>query len=156
MLYTPLVNRALEICYNAHKDQKDKAGLPYILHPFTVAHAMPNEEDYICAALLHDVIENSYYTADDLRQNGFNENIIKAVEILTRPADIDYMDYIDTIKHHTVAREVKMADLIHNMDLGRLPKCTEKDLKRAEKYRKAYLFLLDAKLTENNIIKMNF
>lgn len=121
----------------AHKEQIDKSGTPYIEHPLTVAKGVQTEDEK-CVALLHDVLEDSNFTVEDLRTAKIPEQVIEAVETLTHKDGVSYEDYISNIKNNELARQVKMSDLKHNMDLTRLSDVTEKDLKRKEKYERAY------------------
>lgn len=136
MIYTELTKKAILIAYKAHKDQLDKSGMPYILHPFHLAEQMKDEKTTIIA-LLHDTIEDTDITFDDLRKEGFGEDIIASLKLLTHEKSVPYIEYVKKIKSDKYATEVKKADLRHNSDLSRLTIITEKDLKRVEKYKKA-------------------
>lgn len=140
MIYTELTKKAILIAYKAHKDQLDKSGMPYILHPFHLAEQMKDEKTTIIA-LLHDTIEDTDVTFDDLLKEGFEEDIITSLKLLTHEKYIPYMEYIKKIKSDKNATEVKKADLKHNSDLSRLSVITEKDLQRVEKYKKALKIL---------------
>ncbi len=140
IIYTPLTKKAMMICFEAHKNQKDKSGMPYVFHPFHLAEQMETEDE-ICTALLHDVAEDSDYTIVDLARAGFSEDPIDALRLLTHEKGVPYMDYIAHLKANSIARKVKLADLAHNSDMGRLDTVTEKDLKRLEKYQKAIKLL---------------
>ena len=140
MIYTYLTKKAMKLCYEAHRDQKDKSGLPYVFHPFHLAEQMPDEIT-AAAALLHDVAEDSAYTVDDLRAIGFPDSVTHAVDLLTHKKGVPYTEYVLAIKADPVARTVKLADLRHNSDLSRLDLPTERDLARAEKYRQAIRLL---------------
>lgn len=142
MIYTKLTKKALKLCFEAHKDQVDKTGLPYVFHPFHLAEQMTDELSTVCA-LLHDVVEDSEYTFDDLAGMGFPREVIEVLKLLTHDADEPYMDYVARIKPHPVARRVKLADLGHNSDLSRLDTTSEYALKRNEKYKKAIAFLTE-------------
>lgn len=131
---------ALKIATEAHKGQVDKAGIPYINHPLTVASLVDTEEEKI-GALLHDTIEDTNITEQDLLNYGFSNKIVEVVKLLTHNKNVPYMDYIAKIKDNELARKVKIADLTHNSDLSRLKEITEKDKKRYEKYQKALLYL---------------
>lgn len=137
-----MIRTALRIAMSAHKNQVDKAGKPYILHPLSVASGVESDDAYV-AALLHDVIEDSEYTADDLLDAGIPERIVEALLLLTHDKSEPYFDYVRRIKKNPIAREVKLSDLSHNMDLSRLPVVTEKDLERVEKYKKAKAILIE-------------
>lgn len=136
MRYTPLTKKALAICFDAHQNQRDKGGLPYVFHPFHLAEQMETEEE-ICTALLHDVVEDSPYTLADLRRAGFPEPVLEALRLLTRNPGEDYLAYVERIRRHPIARRVKLADLRHNSDRNRLDTVGEWDKKRLEKYRVA-------------------
>ena len=131
-----MTKAALKLCFEAHKDQLDKSGLPYVFHPFHLAEQMKDEETTV-VALLHDVIEDTDHTADDLRKLGFSERIISAVELMTHAPDVPYMEYVAEIKKDPIARAVKLADLRHNSDMTRLDTVTTYDEARAQKYKKA-------------------
>ena len=136
MIYTPLTKKAYKIAFEAHRDQLDKTGLPYIHHPLHLAFQM-SDEVTTCVALLHDVVEDSDMTFEELEKLGFGGEIINALRLLTHADDVPYMDYVREIKKNPVAAAVKRADLMHNSDMTRLDVVTEKDLQRAEKYKKA-------------------
>lgn len=140
MIYTEMTKKALKLCFAAHKDQTDKSGMPYVFHPFHLAEQMPDEDTTI-VALLHDVIEDTPYTLDDLRAMGFNEQVLDALALMTHDKRIPYTDYVAKIKGNKIARTVKLADLKHNSDLSRLYNVDEKAMKRIEKYRQAIALL---------------
>lgn len=135
-----LVIKALRIAMDAHKDQTDKAGKPYILHPLAVAISQKTEECTI-AALLHDVVEDSDYTFSDLESEGFSKEVLSALKLLTHDKFVDYGEYISSIRDNEIARNVKIADLTHNSDLARLAIVTDNDIERCEKYKKALRYL---------------
>ena len=137
-----LLFKALHIAMNAHEGQVDRAGKPYIMHPIMVA-SMTHSCDEFVTALLHDVLEDSTYTVDDLHREGIPEHIVEALCLLTHDKDEPYMDYVRRIKCSPLARAVKLADLKHNSDLSRLPVISEKDLARAEKYKAAMELLAE-------------
>ena len=140
MIYTNMTKLALKICFDAHKDQKDKTGLPYVFHPFHLAEQMHTEKE-VCAALLHDVVEDTAITFEDLYNAGISKDIIDILKLLTHSDDEDYFDYIERIKSDSSAVNVKLADLRHNSDLSRFETPTQMDIDRAEKYRKAISIL---------------
>lgn len=140
MLYTPMTKVALKLCFEAHKDQIDKSGMPYVFHPFHLAEQMQDEETTI-VALLHDVIEDTDYTIEDLRKMGFCERVLEAIAMMTHAPEVAYMDYVAQIKTNPIAKAVKLADLRHNSDLSRLDFVTPKDETRVEKYKKAIALL---------------
>ena len=140
MIYTPETKKAMKLCFDAHKDQKDKSGLPYVFHPFHVAEQMPDEKTTV-VALLHDVIEDTSFTLQDLRERGFGQDVLDALALMTHDKSVPYMDYVAKLKGNPIARTVKLADLRHNSDLTRLDEIDETALKRAEKYRAAVQLL---------------
>ena len=140
MIYTPETKKAMKLCFAAHKEQKDKSGLPYVFHPFHLAEQMTDEETTV-VALLHDVMEDSPYTFDDLKEMGFSEAVLSALRLLTHGDDTPYMDYVAAIKKNPIARAVKLADLRHNSDLSRMDEVTEKTFARREKYLAAIRLL---------------
>lgn len=140
MIYTEMTKKALCLCFEAHKDQVDKSGLPYVFHPFHLAEQMESEAA-VCTALLHDVVEDTDYTFNDLRQMGFDEAVLSALTLLTHDPAVPYMEYVTAIGQNPIARAVKLADLRHNSDLTRLDTITEKDRQRAEKYKAAMALL---------------
>lgn len=135
MIYTMQVFRAMNIAYSAHMGQFDKAGVPYIFHPIHLAEQMDTEEECI-VALLHDVVEDTEVTFEDLEKE-FSKTIIDAIRLLTRDKSVDYMEYVKNLKSNTIARKVKLADLRHNSDSTRLIKITDKDIERINKYNRA-------------------
>lgn len=142
MIYSENIKKAMNIAYQAHKNQVDKNGYPYIAHPLHLAEQMTTENTAI-TALLHDVVEDSDITLFDLENYGFDTEIIKAVKLLTRQNNITYKEYIEKIKTNDIARTIKIADLKHNLDMTRLDNITPNDIKRAEKYKKSLAFLIE-------------
>ena len=140
MIYTANTKKALKLCFEAHKDQVDKSGIPYVFHPFHLAEQMETEETTI-VALLHDVVEDTPYTLSDLEKEGFAKEIIDALALLTHDDDTPYMDYVRAIRDNPIAKAVKLADLRHNSDLTRLDVVDEKALTRREKYLNAIKLL---------------
>ena len=131
---------AFEIAKTAHAGQTDKAGLDYILHPLQVAAEVTTDEEK-AVALLHDIIEDTDVTASELLAKGLPDNVVEAVEALTKKHNQNYAAYMAGVKKNRLATAVKLADLKHNSDLSRLEKITQKDRERAEKYRKAIEYL---------------
>lgn len=142
MIYTPATKKALRLCFEAHKNQVDKSGMPYVFHPFHLAEQMEDEKSTI-VALLHDIVEDTNYTFDDLKKMGFDNEVIEALLLMTHEDAVPYMTYVATIKKNPIARVVKLADLHHNSDLSRLDVVDEKALKRNEKYSAAIKMLTD-------------
>ena len=140
-LYTPLINKALSIAYNAHHGQYDKSGTPYIYHPTFLAAQM-DTEDEIITALLHDVAEDTAVTLDDLKQEGFPQNVLTALRLLTHTEGRDYNNYIDGIADNPLAATVKLADLAHNSDQSRSANLEPEEAARLkEKYGRAIRLL---------------
>lgn len=136
MLYTDMTKKALKLSFEAHKEQLDKSGMPYVFHPFHLAEQMP-DEDCTVVALLHDVIEDTEYGVEDLQALGFSDTVLTALMLMTHEDDTPYLDYVAVLKANPIARTVKLSDLKHNSDLSRLSVVTDKDLQRVEKYKKA-------------------
>lgn len=144
MIWTELTKKAYLIACHAHCGQVDKGGNPYIVHPCTLAAQMPTEE-LATVALLHDVLEDSDVTADDLAAQGIPVGIVRTVVLLTHYLGETYLDYIRALSHNPIAAIVKKADLEHNMDLTRLGHPpTDQDISRQNRYRKA-LEILNSK-----------
>ena len=142
MIYTPATKKALNICFEAHKDQKDKSGMPYVFHPFHLAEQMTDAATTV-AALLHDVVEDTDISLDELAREGFEPQVIEALTLLTHDPKVKYEDYILKIKDNPIAKAVKLADLAHNSDLSRLDTVDEKALKRQQKYIQARAVLTE-------------
>lgn len=152
MIYTDLTRKAMKLCFDAHKHQTDKTGIPYVFHPFHLAEQMRDEETTV-TALLHDVVEDTDYTLSDLEDMGFPTPVLDALALLTHDPTVPYLDYVTAIKGNSIARAVKLADLRHNSDLSRLDHVDAKALARVEKYTAA-LAILDphAKLETGDLI----
>lgn len=140
MLYTTMTKKALKLCFEAHKDQLDKSGMPYVFHPYHLAEQM-GDEITITVALLHDVVEDTDYTLADLESMGFCREVTDALALLTHCPEVPYMDYVLKIKGNPVAKAVKLADLKHNSDLTRLDSINKIAFERREKYQKAIALL---------------
>ena len=132
MIYTALTKKALRISFDAHKNQLDKSGMPYVYHPFHIADQLKDEYS-TCFALLHDVVEDTDITLDELKSNGFPDEVIEALLLMTHSDDVPYLDYIRNLKDNPIARKVKSADLAHNSDLSRLDVVDEKAVERVTK-----------------------
>ena len=130
------LDRAIELAKQHHEGQTDKAGKPYIEHPLRVMNQVESEEEKI-VAVLHDIVEDTDISLDDLRNEGFSEEVVSAVESLTKQDGENYDSYIERISFNPLAVKIKLADLEDNRDLTRLPEVTDKDLERVEKYDKA-------------------
>lgn len=139
------IEKALQIAAQAHEGQKDKEGLPYILHPLRVMHGVEGEEAQI-VAVLHDVIEDTPVTADDLRRAGFSDTVLAAVLCVTHDKQESYAEYVVRCKANPIARQVKLGDLKDNARLDRTllrPQRLERDLARIRRYVLSYKFLTD-------------
>ncbi|MBO4897535.1 MAG: GTP pyrophosphokinase [Clostridia bacterium] len=141
MIYTDMTKKALKLSFEAHKDQFDKSGMPYVYHPFHLAEQMKDENTTI-VALLHDVAEDTGITIDNIRDMGFCEEVCAALSLMTHDDNTPYMEYVSKLKSNPIAKAVKLADLKHNSDLARLDIVDEKALKRVEKYKAAMEELL--------------
>lgn len=139
MVYTPLTIKAMKLAYAAHHGQTDKSGVPYIFHPYHVAEQMADEFT-TCAALLHDVVEDTSLTFKEL-EDQFPKEVLDALRLLTHEGETDYFEYVRAIKENSIAKAVKLADIAHNSDEPRLTGCrdaTEEQITHwREKYAKA-------------------
>lgn len=142
MIYTDFTKKALKISFEAHKNQKDKSGMPYVYHPFHLAEQMDDEYS-TCVALLHDVVEDTDITLEDLKSEGFPKEVTDALALMTHDKSVPYLDYVAKIKKNPIARKVKLADLEHNSDLSRLDTVDAPALERIEKYRQAKQILMN-------------
>ena len=134
----PTIGDAIKLAVAAHERQVDKGGQSYILHPLRLMLAV-NSEPARIVALLHDVLEdNPTFTLEKLRLAGYPQDVLDALDCLTKRRGEQYSDFIDRIKPNALAREVKLADLRDNMDVTRLPKVTSDDLERLQRYRDAW------------------
>ena len=134
------LGKALAIAAQAHQEQYDKAGAPYILHPLRMMLRMSSEAEMM-AAVLHDVVEDTGWTLDQLRQAGFAEEVVQAVECLTHRDHETYDEFVARVRTNVIASKVKLADLEDNMDMRRLRTLTEQDTQRLYKYHQAWLTL---------------
>ena len=142
------LERAIALAATAHEGQTDKAGQPYVLHLLRVMMAQTTGDmterasrPAMIAAVLHDIVEDTSYTFEDLQDEGFSEEIITAVEHLTRQDGESYASFARRAGSHPIARMVKLADLEDNMDLTRLSEVSDRDQKRLAKYHRAWLML---------------
>lgn len=130
------IESAISLALQAHKGQLDKGGQPYILHPLAVMNRVESMEEKI-VAVLHDVIEDSEVTLEELRGLGFSEEILTAIQLLTRSTEDSYEEFIEKTTTNRTARNVKIADIKENMNISRIKNPTQEDYNRLEKYRKA-------------------
>jgi len=138
-----LLEKAIGIAVTAHRGQTDKSGAPYILHPLRVMGRVDNDTDRI-VAILHDVLEDTKITADDLRREGFSEEILDALAHMTKIDGESYPAFVARAATNPIARRVKQADLEDNLDVKRLESVTERDAKRLTKYLVALRYLQTA------------
>ena len=144
MIYTELTNMAMKIAYAAHHGQVDYNGIPYIFHPIHLAENM-DDEISCCAALLHDVVEDTAVTMEELAKE-FPPEVIDVLKLLTHDDRTDYFDYVRAIRTNPIAVKVKLADLAHNSDQSR---CVGSDLTPErlahwkQKYQKAMAILME-------------
>ncbi len=136
MMFSNKLLLAEQIATKAHKGQVDKAGMPYITHPQTVAGLVGGIDKKI-VAWLHDTVEDTDVTVEYIREQ-FGDEIADAVDSMTHRPEETYDEYVDRLSKNPLARQVKLADLTHNMDLSRIVHPTEKDYKRVEKYKRVY------------------
>jgi (p)ppGpp synthase/HD superfamily hydrolase len=143
------LEKAIELAARAHTGQTDKQGLPYILHPLRVLMGVQSDEARIIA-VLHDTLEDTKLTEDDLRREGFSDAVIAGVLAVTHRHDESYADYVVRCSRLEAARQVKLADLADNVRLERVlvrPERLKSDLARVRRYLLSYKFL-SGQLTE--------
>ncbi|WP_339479661.1 HD domain-containing protein [Pseudomonas fluorescens] len=133
---TQTLERAIAIAATAHAGQVDKGGAPYILHPLKVMLRMTSLEERI-VAVLHDVVEDCEISLDDLRKEGFSEEVMTAIQSVTKVPGESYEDFVERAAQNPIGRVVKLADLEENSDLSRIASPSWEDLERIEKYRRA-------------------
>ena len=134
------VEDAVSIAARAHRGQKDKAGAPYLLHPLRMMLRMDTEAAMM-AAVLHDVVEDTEWTLERLREAGFSEEVLEAVDCLTHREGESYQQFVERVRTNPIARQVKIADLEDNMNVRRINQLGPKDLERMEKYHRAWRVL---------------
>lgn len=135
-----MLNSALVLATNAHADQFDRGGKPYILHVLKVMHYLKSDDEELqCIAVLHDIVEDTKTTYSELRSAGMSERVISAVKALTKLPGQTLDEYKEGVFANLDAMLVKLCDLRHNSDIRRLKGITEKDLERMQKYHQFYL-----------------
>lgn len=139
----PTLEDAIALAVEAHRGQRDKAGQTYILHPLRVMMRLETETERM-VAVLHDVVEDSPWTLERLRELGYPEEVLGALDCLTKREGETYEAFIERVLPHPLARRVKRADLEDNMDVRRLPAVTAKDAERLARYRAAWARLREA------------
>lgn len=136
------LGKAIAIASELFKDTKDKGGNPYILHCLYVMGDTEDEVEAICG-VLHDVVEDTEWTLQDLRDEGFNEEVIEILDLLWHRPEVSYDDYIKRLAHKPKAKRIKKRDLRHNSDITRIKGLRKKDIDRIEQYHRAYIYLSD-------------
>ena len=136
MIYTELTKKAMKITYDAHHGQVDKGGMPYIFHPYHLAEQM-DDEISTCAALLHDVVEDTDVTFEDLEKE-FPPAVMEVLKLLTHADDEDYYVYVSRLKYHPIAKKIKLADIAHNSDESRLVGTDMDNPETKEYFRRKY------------------
>ena len=131
------LENAMSIAVTAHKGQVDKAGKPYILHPLRLMFKMNSESEMI-AAVLHDVVEDTDWTFEMLKAEGFGEEVLDALRLLTHDKKVPYKSYLEAIKTNKIALRVKIADLEDNLDIKRIARPKLRDYARIAEYLKYY------------------
>jgi (p)ppGpp synthase/HD superfamily hydrolase len=131
------IEEAIRIAVEAHRGQKDRAGAPYVLHPLRMMFRMQTGAERV-AAVLHDVVEDTDWTLEALRERGFPADVVDAVDHLTRRDGEPYEAFVERAAAHPVARRVKIADLEDNMDVRRTGELGEKDVERLARYLRAW------------------
>src|SRR5262244_2168281 len=136
----PTLEDAIALAGEAHRGQADRVGQPYIPHPLRVMFRLPWDapEAARIAAVLHDVVEDTPHTLHELKQRGYPDEVLEAVDLLSRRPQDSYEQFIERLLPNPIARMVKRADLEDNIYLRRLPAVTEKDLERLARYRAAW------------------
>jgi (p)ppGpp synthase/HD superfamily hydrolase len=133
----PTLEDAIALAVEAHRGQRDKAGQTYILHPLRVMMRLETEAERM-AAILHDVVEDTPYTLERLRELGYPQEVLTALECLTKREGESYEAFIERVRPHPLARRVKLADLEDNMDVRRLTAVGPKEAERLARYRAAW------------------
>jgi len=136
------LSRAIVIAATAHQEQRRKDGSPYVLHPLRLMFRMKSEAERI-TAVLHDVVEDTDWTLEGLREEGFSEEVLEALDCLTHPRGEPYEAYIERVAANAMARLVKIADLEDNLNLRELPQVSPRDLERSAKYHRHWRRLCD-------------
>lgn len=132
-----LLERAIQIAVEAHRGQLDRSGAPYMLHPLRVMCRLTTEHERI-VGVLHDVVEDTNWTFEDLKREGFSEELLTTLDCVTKREGEAYEDFVERSASNPLARRVKLADLEDNMDVRRLNEVTPRDTERFERYRKAW------------------
>ena len=150
MLFTPMTRKAMAFAYKAHDGQMDDDGIPYIFHPARVASGFTDETG-ACAAWLHDVVEDTRYTLEDVRSAGFSDEICTVVALLTHEKGTPYMEYVEKLARNPVAVSVKLADLQDNMNPMRSTAWDETSERRLKKHQEAFRYLIERRLKNEQV-----
>lgn len=144
-----MIEQAIDLAVRSHKGQVDKAGAPYILHPLRVLGAVGLvDDDIMCAAVLHDVVEDCGVTLNDLRKQGFTSRTVNLVRFLTRLEDETYDQFIDRLSRDKHASWIKVCDLRDNQNLARMGVADPRELTEAQFDRTAKYYRAEVKLRE--------
>jgi len=138
----PTLEDAISLAAEAHAGQTDKAGAPYVLHLLRVMQAQTTKEAMV-AGVLHDLVEDTDFSFDDLRERGYPDGVIEALRHVTKQDGERYQEFVERAGQHPVARQIKIADLEDNMDVTRLDEISEEDANRLAKYRRAHRHLIE-------------
>lgn len=148
MIYTELTKKAIKLAFEAHNNQFDRSGLPFVMHPLYVADQMQDETTTI-VALLHDVVEDTYVTLEDIEKYGFGKEVVEALDLLTHKDGVKYLDYIRALSTNPIARKVKIADVKHNMTRHTGP--NDKVIKKMPLYEEALKVLNELERTNKTM-----
>jgi len=136
------LEKAIAIAVEAHAGVVDKGGQPYVLHPLRVMFSVESEHERI-AAVLHDVVEDTAWTLEQLAGQGFAEEVVAAIDALTKRDGEQRLDSAKRARRDPIARQVKIADVTDNMDISRIPEPTARDHERLEEYAAVIAYLRD-------------
>ena len=136
-----MIEKALQIAIKAHKGQTDVGDKPYILHVLRVMNSVDKDEEKI-TAILHDVVEDTDWTFNKLKKEGFSNKIIEAIDSVTKRKGEDYFTFVNRSKNNVIGRVVKIADIKDNANIKRIDNPKKKDFERVERYKKALKILL--------------
>jgi (p)ppGpp synthase/HD superfamily hydrolase len=150
-----MLGKAIAIAAAAHADQTDSGGRPYILHALRVmTNLNTTDEELMSIAVLHDVVEDTHWTIEDLKNEGFSARVLNGVALLTHDDAEPYMDYVQRISASHDATRVKLADLKDNSDITRLRGVREKDIERMKRYHFAFTFLTNVEVSRSLLCKL--
>jgi len=138
-----LIEKALKVALNFHYGATDRANQPYILHCLRVMNSVPNEQDIVITAILHDIIEDTPISIKTLKKMGFSDDVLCAIDAISKRDEEEYMQYIARVCENSIAYQVKIADLKDNINVLRLEKVSSNDIKLVKKYHEAYKYLME-------------